>query len=111
MIQFTDTADGGTRDTLGAGGHSSAPPVRNPAHTYAAAGNYAVKLTASNAGGSSSPTIRTVTVRSEERRVGKESSCRTQAAPRQLQMQLSDPSTGSPTGRQSDFRDHSTAPT
>ena len=43
-------------------GESFTSTVRNPAHTYATAGNYVVTLTASNLGGARSPATRTIMV-------------------------------------------------
>jgi PKD repeat protein len=60
-IQFADTSTGPPTAwswDFGDGGTSSA---QNPSHPYAAAGNYSVKLTVSNAGGSSQ-TVKVVTV-------------------------------------------------
>ncbi len=60
-MQFADTSSGSPTSwawDFGDGGMSS---QQNPAHTYAAAGPYSVKLTVSNAGGSSQ-TVQVVTV-------------------------------------------------
>ena len=60
-VDFTDTSTGSPTSWSWDFGDSSSSTQQNPAHTYAAAGNYSVKLTASNAGGSNSVT-KTVTV-------------------------------------------------
>lgn len=47
-VQFTDTSSGGPTAWSWSFGDGAASTVQNPAHTYAAAGNYTVTLTASN---------------------------------------------------------------
>ncbi len=59
-VNFTDTSTFAPTSwawTFGDGGTSA---TQNPAHTYATSGTYSVKLTATNAGGSSSKTISVV---------------------------------------------------
>ena len=52
-IQFSDTSSGTPTSWLWDFGDGSTSTQQNPSHTYAAAGNYSVKLTVTNAGGSS----------------------------------------------------------
>jgi PKD repeat protein len=52
-IQFSDTSTGPPTSWSWDFGDGNGSAAENPSHTYAAAGNYAVKLTVSNAGGSS----------------------------------------------------------
>ncbi len=61
-VSFTDTSTGSPTSwswNFGDGGTST---LQNPTHTYAAAGTYNVVLTVSNAGGTSAPATKSVTV-------------------------------------------------
>ena len=60
-VDFTDASTGSPTAWSWDFGDSSSSTQQSPTHTYAAAGDYSVKLTASNAGGSDSVT-KTVTV-------------------------------------------------
>ncbi len=60
-VDFTDASTGSPTSWSWDFGDSSSSTQQSPTHTYATAGNYSVKLTASNAGGSNSVT-KTVTV-------------------------------------------------
>lgn len=60
-IQFADTSTGPPTSWSWNFGDATGSTAQNPSHTYAAAGNYAVTLTVSNAGGSSQ-TVMVVTV-------------------------------------------------
>lgn len=55
-VTFTDTSTGTPTSWSWSFGDGDTDATRNPSHTYAAAGTYSVKLTATNAGGSSSVT-------------------------------------------------------
>jgi PKD repeat protein len=61
-VQFTDTSTGSPTAWAWDFGDGTTATTRNPAHTYAAAGDYTVTLVASNATGGSQPVTRTVTV-------------------------------------------------
>src|SRR5206468_4069479 len=61
-IQFADASTGGPTAWQWDFGDSSISTSQNPAHTYAAAGDYVVTLTASNSGGASNPATRTVRI-------------------------------------------------
>lgn len=63
QIQFTDTSTGTPTAWAWAFGDGGTSALQNPKHTYSMAGTYGVKLTATNAGGSTSKT-RTVAVAS-----------------------------------------------
>jgi hypothetical protein len=52
-IQFSDTSSGTPTSWLWDFGDGGTSTQQNPSHAYAAAGNYSVKLTVTNAGGSS----------------------------------------------------------
>src|SRR5436305_5362202 len=60
-MQFTDTSTGNPTSWLWDFGDGNNSSQQNPAHTYAAAGPYSVKLTVSNAGGSNQ-TVKVITV-------------------------------------------------
>jgi PKD repeat protein len=60
-IQFADTSTGNPTTWLWDFGDGGGSSTENPSHTYAAAGNYSVKLTVSNSTGSSQ-TVSVVTV-------------------------------------------------
>jgi PKD repeat protein len=55
-VDFTDASTGGPTSWAWDFGDSGSSNQQNPSHTFAAAGNYNVKLTATNAGGSDSTT-------------------------------------------------------
>ena len=65
---FTDSSTNGPSGWVwdfgdGSGIPAGADPTPNPSHTYARAGTYTVKLTASNAGGAGTTATRQITVR------------------------------------------------
>lgn len=60
-MQFSDTSSGSPTSWMWDFGDGGTSTVQNPSHTYAAAGPYSVKLTVSNAGGSSQ-TVQVITV-------------------------------------------------
>ncbi len=60
-IQFHDTSGGTPTSWLWDFGDGNTSTIQNPAHTYAAAGPYSVKLTVTNAGGSNQ-TVQVVNV-------------------------------------------------
>jgi len=60
-IQFSDTSSGTPTSWLWDFGDGGTSTQQNPSHTYAAAGNYSVKLTVTNAGGSSQ-TVKVIAV-------------------------------------------------
>jgi PKD repeat protein len=55
-VAFTDTSSGGPTGWLWNFGDGTTSTVRSPTHTYAIAGTYTARLTASNAGGSTQAT-------------------------------------------------------
>jgi PKD repeat protein len=61
-VQFTDTSTGSPGSWTWNFGDGTTSTVQNPTHSYALAGTYTATLTASNAGGASSPASRTITV-------------------------------------------------
>ena len=60
-VSFTDTSTGGPTSWAWEFGDGGTATTQNPSHTYTAAGTYTARLTATNAGGSTSST-RTITV-------------------------------------------------
>jgi hypothetical protein len=60
-MQFLDTSTGSPTSWLWDFGDGNTSTAQNPSHTYAAAGPYSVKLTASNAGGSNQ-TVKVINV-------------------------------------------------
>ena len=60
-MQFTDTSTGTPTSWAWDFGDGGTSTQQNPSHTYAAAGNYSVKLTVTNAGGSNQ-TVKVVAV-------------------------------------------------
>jgi PKD repeat protein len=61
-VQFTDTSTGSPTTWAWDFGDGASSTAQNPQHTYAAAGTYTASLTASNAGGSSTPATMSITV-------------------------------------------------
>lgn len=55
-VQFTDTSTGSPASWTWDFGDGSTSTVKNPSHTYSAAGTYDVSMTATNSGGSSTKT-------------------------------------------------------
>jgi PKD repeat protein len=109
-VQFTDTSTGSPTAWAWDFGDGSTATVQNPAHTFASAGTYTVKLTATNGAGSSSTASATVTVSVPPAAVPTAtftSSVSGGQAP--LAVQFTDTSTGSPTAWAWDFGDGSTA--
>jgi PKD repeat protein len=110
-VQFTDTSTGAPTAWAWNFGDGATASTQNPAHTYAAAGTYTVTLTVTNAGGSSVPATRQVTVVPTVTApvASFTSSVITGEAP--VPVQFTDTSAGSPTAWTWNFGDGATATT
>jgi PKD repeat protein len=100
-MQFTDTSNGDPTSWSWDFGDGHGATRQNPAHTYAKAGDYQVKLTIKNAGGSDSKTT-TVTVKPVPSAAADFTS---KQAAGTLDVRFSDGSTGKPTSWSWDFGD------
>jgi PKD repeat protein len=108
-VQFTDASTGSPTAWSWDFGDGTTATTRNPAHTYAAAGDYTVTLVASNSAGPSSPVSRTVTVTPPPAPTASFTWSAVSSPP--LSVQFTDTSTGSPTAWAWDFGDGATATT
>jgi PKD repeat protein len=80
-VQFTDTSTGSPTSWAWDFGDGSTATTQNPSHTYTTAGTFTVTLRATNAGGTSAPATKTVTVtQATSRQVTAGASTKTQSA-------------------------------
>ncbi len=108
-VQFTDTSSGAPTSWAWEFGDGSTATEQNPAHTYTQPGTYTVRLSATNAVGTSTPVTATVTVAAAPVLpvASFTASATTGQAP--LVVRFSDTSTGTPTAWAWDFGDGTTA--
>ncbi|WP_197515679.1 PKD domain-containing protein [Arthrobacter sp. U41] len=110
-VNFTDTSTGPPTAWAWDFGDSGTATTQNPAHTYSIAGTYTARLTATNAGGSTSST-RTITVNPAVPGAPVTSFTATPTSGTvPLTVNFTDTSTGSPTSWAWDFGDGGTATT
>ncbi len=107
-VAFTDKSSGSPTAWSWSFGDGGTSTVQNPSHTYSAAGTYTVALIASNAGGPNTKTIAgciSVTVAPP----AADFSASPTSGPAPLNVQFTDPSSGTPTSWLWNFGDGSTS--
>ncbi|GAA1273039.1 hypothetical protein GCM10009609_40160 [Pseudonocardia aurantiaca] len=108
-VQFSDTSSQNPASWAWNFGDGTTSTEENPAHTYAAAGQYTVLLTATNATGSSAPVTQVVTVTAPAPAPTAGFSAVSPTSSNPLVVQFIDASTGTPTSWAWDFGDGATS--
>jgi len=107
-VQFTDTSTGSPTSWAWSFGDGGTSTQQSPSHTFTAAGNYTVQLTAANAGGPSS-TTRSISVSAAPVKPTASFTANPTSGTAPLNVQFTDTSTGAPTSWAWDFGDGATS--